>query len=227
MGGTHSRARSDSGAGSSGTGGRARGLGRGEPVVTAATGGVPAPLCRGHGVERNRHDTWTAGGERQDAPFPCTADGAGEVEGSPMNSNEKSHEPLVERALRNFGAANRQYAARPESFWELQAARIRAARPERAQRSRVAVALVPGLAVLLLVGFALVNRGPGTRPVAATVVAIQPDTSDHALLLEVERAVQSDTPLSLGPATLMVEESTDNLPVNSANIRKEPRSHEN
>jgi hypothetical protein len=172
-----------------------------------------------------------------------------------MNSNEQSHEPLVERALvgfdlaaehhlancaacqrereqvedalRNFGAANRQHATRPESFWELQAARIRAARNERAQRSRVALALVPGLAVLLLLGFALVSRGPGRRPVAATVVAIQPDTSDHALLLEVERAVQSETPLSLGPATLMVEESANDLPVNSANTSKEPRSHEN
>jgi hypothetical protein len=172
-----------------------------------------------------------------------------------MNSNEQWHEPLVERALvgfdlaaehhlancaacqrereqvedalRNFGAANRQHATRPERFWELQAARIRAARNERALRSRVAVALVPGLAVLLLLGFALVSRGPGRRPVVATVVAIQPDTSDHALLLEVERAVQSETPLSLGPATLMVEESANDLPVNSAHTSKEPRSHEN
>jgi hypothetical protein len=172
-----------------------------------------------------------------------------------MNSNETSHEPLVERALvgfdlaaehhlancepcqserervedalRNFGAANRQYANRPESFWEQQAARIRAARGERTQRSRVALALAPGLAVLLLLGFALVNRGPSTRTIAVAVVPVQSDTSDHELLLEVERAVQSDTPLSLEPATLMVEESDNNLPVHSTNPSKEPRSHEN
>ena len=70
-----------------------------------------------------------------------------------MNSNENPHEPLVERALvsfdlaaehhiahcqpcqterekvedalRQFGAANREYANRPTSFYEQQAARIR------------------------------------------------------------------------------------------------------
>jgi hypothetical protein len=172
-----------------------------------------------------------------------------------VNSNENSHEPLVERALvgfdlaaehhlancapcqtereqveealRNFGAANRRYANRPESFWEQQAARIRAARNEQGQRSRVGLALTPGLAVLLLLAFALVNRGPGMRPVASSVGPVQSDSSDHELLLEVERAVQSETPLSLEPATLMVEESDNNLPASSTNTSKEPRSHEN
>jgi hypothetical protein len=172
-----------------------------------------------------------------------------------MNTNENSHEPLVERALvgfdlaaehhlancapcqsereqvadalRNFGAAKRQYANRPESFWEQQAARIRAARSERLQRSGVALALAPGLAVLLLVGIALVRHEPSPRPVTVAVFPGQSDASDHELLLEVERAVESDTPFSLEPATLMVEESDNRVPVNSTNSSKEPRSHEN
>jgi len=72
-----------------------------------------------------------------------------------MNSNENAHDPLVEQALvgfdlaaehhiahcgpcqaererveaalRQFGAANREYANRPASFWEQQAESIRAA----------------------------------------------------------------------------------------------------
>jgi hypothetical protein len=172
-----------------------------------------------------------------------------------MNPNENSHEPLVERALvdfdlaaehhlancaacqserervesalRNFGAANREFASRSESFWEQQAARIRAARSERAQRSRVALALTPGLAVLVLLAVALVTRAPHTVPVSGAVVTVTSDSSDHELLLAVERAMQSETPLSLEPATLMVEETDNNLAMNSTNRSKEPRSHEN
>jgi len=168
-----------------------------------------------------------------------------------MNANEHSHDPLVERALlgfdlaaehhlancapcqaerervqealRFFGAANREHANRSESFWEQQAARIRAARTERSRRSQLAMTLTPGLAVLLLLAFALLHRGSVSPP---TQPAAQIDY-DHELLVEVERAVQSDTPLSLEPATLMVEESNSGLPMNSTNSVKEPRSHEN
>lgn len=177
-----------------------------------------------------------------------------------MNANENTHEPLVDRALvgfdlaaehhlancqpcqeererveealRMFSAANRQYANRPESFWEQQALRIRAARNDRARTSRAALTLTPGLAVLLLIGAALLSRVPSSKPV--TVAMTPPATqttsvglSDHELLLEVERAMQSDTPLSLEPAMLMVEENDSGMPLNSSNARKEPRTHEN
>jgi hypothetical protein len=170
-----------------------------------------------------------------------------------MNPNDKSHDPLVERALvgfdlaaehhlancgpcqterervedalRQFGAANREYANRSESFWEQQAAKIRAARSERTGRSGLALTLTPGLAVLLLLAFALLGPGPVSRPAPAAAVRAQPD-SDHALLVEVERAIQSETPLSLGPAALMIE-ADDSGPMNSTNSSKEPGSHEN
>jgi predicted anti-sigma-YlaC factor YlaD len=172
-----------------------------------------------------------------------------------MNTNENSHEPLVERALIGFDlasghhlancepcqqerervqealnlfrAAQRESANRPEIFWEQQAARIRAARNEQMKRSRIAPSLTPGLAVLLLLGITLVARTPKVDPAPTSIsaAAVQ-QVSDQELLMEVERAVQSGTPLSLGPATLMVEEDADSRPMNSQNAHKELRTHE-
>jgi hypothetical protein len=171
-----------------------------------------------------------------------------------MNSKENSHPPLVERALvgfdlaaehhlancppcqsereevenalRQFAALNREYAHRSEDFWAQQAARIRAARAESGLRSGWTMKLVPSLVVLLLLAFVIVSRIPASHPVAVTTPSLQTD-SDHELLLEVERAVQADTPLALEPATLMVEESDGNVPLNATSQKKEPGSHEN
>jgi hypothetical protein len=168
-----------------------------------------------------------------------------------MNPSENSHDPLVERALvgfdlaaehhlancapcqeerervqealQLFGAANRQYAHRSETFWEQQAARIRAAQQERARRSRLTLSLTPGLAALVLLAVVLLLRAPAP-PVPQPTAQID---YDHELLVEVERAVQSATPMSLQAATLMVEESVSTGPMNSANSAKESRSHEN
>lgn len=172
-----------------------------------------------------------------------------------MNSNQNAHDPLVEQALigfdlaaehhiahcepcqtererveealRQFGAANRECANRPASFWEQQAASIRAAQQASVRRSRATLALVPSVVVLLLLGFAVLGRAPGVRPVAvAPTVSTQTD-SDHELLVGVERAMGMDTPVALQPATLMVEESIGDEPLNSTDESKERRSHEN
>ena len=171
-----------------------------------------------------------------------------------MNSNENPHEPLVERALvsfdlaaehhiahcqpcqterekvedalRQFGAANREYANRPTSFYEQQAARIRAAQQESRQKSRLTMTLVPSLVVLVLLAVAMLSKAPSVRPVAVAP-PIQQTDSDHELLLQVERAIQSDTPRALEPATLMVEDNDGNRPLNRTSDRKENRSHEN
>jgi hypothetical protein len=169
-----------------------------------------------------------------------------------MNPSENSHDPLVERALvgfdlaaehhlancapcqaerervqealQLFGATNREYASRSESFWEQQAARIRAAQQERTRsRSRLTLTLTPGFAALVLLAFALLHRAQVPTP-AQPVAKID---YDHELLVEVERAVQSGTPMSLQAATLMVEESDSSGPMNSGNSAKESHSHEN
>jgi hypothetical protein len=172
-----------------------------------------------------------------------------------MNSNENTHDPLIERAmvgfdlaaehhiagcppcqaerdrvedaLRQFAAANREYASRPENFWQVQAARIGSARKDSETNSRRTMALVPSIAVLLLAAGAILGRAPGVRPVATPKVATAQVDPDHELLLEVERAIQADTPRALEPVMLMVEESEGNLPLNTSSERKEIRSHEN
>jgi hypothetical protein len=171
-----------------------------------------------------------------------------------MNSNKNTHAPLVERALvgfdlaaehhisecqpcqaerdqvedalRQFATANREYAQRPEDFWELQAARIRAARHESESKSRLTKTLIPSLVVLLLAAFAMLGRSPRVHPIQPSAPVAQVD-SDHELLIQVERAIQYDTPRALEPATLMVDESDGNLPLDPALQNKETRSHEN
>jgi len=160
-----------------------------------------------------------------------------------MNSNDNTHDPLVERALvsfdlaaehhiaecqpcqaerdhvenvlREFAAANREYAKRPEDFWEVQAARISAARRESDAKSRRTMTLVPSVVVLLLAAFAILGRAPVVRSTGPAAPVAQVD-SDHELLLEVERAIQTDTPRALEPATLMVEESGSTLTLDPA-----------
>jgi len=171
-----------------------------------------------------------------------------------MNSNNNTHDPLVERALvgfdlaaehhiaecqacqterdqvedalRRFATANREYAQRPEDFWELQAARIRAARRQSESKSRLTTTLIPSVVVLLLAAFAILVRAPRVHPIQPAAPVAQVD-SDHELLLEVERAIQYDTPRALEPATLMVDESDGDMPLDTALQNKETRSHEN
>jgi hypothetical protein len=171
-----------------------------------------------------------------------------------MTSNTNPHDPLVERALvgfdlaaehhiaqcqpcqterdqveaalRQFAEANRKYAKRSEDFWELQAGRIRAARHESESKSRLTTTLIPSVVVLLLAALAILGRAPRVYPIQHAAPVAQVD-SDHELLLEVERAIHSDTPRALEPATLMVDESDGNLPLDPALQNKETRSHEN
>ena len=152
-----------------------------------------------------------------------------------MNANENTHDPLIDRAvvsfdlaaehhlancapcqaerdhvedaLSSFAAANREYASRPENFWEMQAARIRSAQKESVGRSRRTMASgAQHCRVAAAAGFAILGRAPGVRPVASLPRQRHQVDSDHELLLEVERAIQADTPRALEPATLMVEE---------------------
>lgn len=171
-----------------------------------------------------------------------------------MNNEQNAHEPLVDKALvgfdlaaehhlagcepcqgerdrmqealREFAAANREHANRPESFWQQQALCIERARQRSETRSRVKLALVPAVVVLLLAAFVILGRPTGVRPGATVKPAIQVDP-DHELLLEVERVMQTDTPLALEPATLMVDERDSNWPLNSTSERKEVHSNEN
>jgi hypothetical protein len=132
----------------------------------------------------------------------------------------------VQEVLREFGAANRQRASRPEHFWEQQAARIRAARSESGRRSGLGLTLTPGLAALLLLALAVLGRGPAPSSTSVRTATAQAD-ADQQLLVRVERAVESNTPLALEPVTLKVEEDDGSVPLKATTEKREPRSHEN
>jgi hypothetical protein len=169
-----------------------------------------------------------------------------------MNPNSNSHEPLIdsaligldltaehhlancpccqgerektERALRQFADQQREQASRPESFWEEQAGRIRAARSSLTRRAPFPAVLVPALALLLVLGLELTpRRQPPARPPNAQVQAV----SDHDLLVAVERAVDNATPYALEPVALAVEEPESNSAAKHTTKVKEADSHAN
>ena len=72
-----------------------------------------------------------------------------------------------------------------------------------------------------------VQQATAPAPVVQAPPPVAQIDSDHELLLEVERAIQSDTPRALEPATLMVEETDGDMPLDPALKNKETRSHEN
>jgi hypothetical protein len=129
----------------------------------------------------------------------------------------------IEQALRGFADLQREQASRPEPFWENQAARIREARAQISHRSPLRTALVPALALLLLLAFQLTpQKGSSPKPVQQTQTI-----SDHDLLVEVERAMNTATPYALEPVALLSDESESTHPVSDQNPAKEPRSHAN
>ena len=132
----------------------------------------------------------------------------------------------LQDALRQFGAANREYAMLPESFWEQQAARIRANRNRSQSRARRVAVLAPALGALLLAGTLLVQRTPQVNPEARALATVQAN-SDHELLLAVERAMESNTPEALAPVAWMEEEGAGSAALPVRSNQKESRSHEN
>ena len=134
----------------------------------------------------------------------------------------------VEDALRQFGAANREYANRSESFWEQQAARIRAAQQESKQRSRLTMALVPSVVVLLLLAVAIAGRGSGSATGRGDSAGCSKRIPITNCCWRWSGRFNADTPRALEPATLMVEDSDGNRPLNSyVGQGRRSRSHEN
>lgn len=168
-----------------------------------------------------------------------------------MNANANPHEPLVdsaligldltaehhlancpccqverektEQALRHFADLQREEASRPEPFWEQQMSHIRTTRRAAGRRSAARAALLPAVAVILLLAFAL---APQKRPMPKAAAQAQA-VSDHDLLVEVERAVDNGTPYALEPVALAVDDSSMNSVVQANKNPKESRPHAN
>jgi hypothetical protein len=122
-------------------------------------------------------------------------------------------------ALPGWGQAAAEHN---QEFWQNQRAAVWARISQAERRSARLPILAWALAgVTIAVSGWLLNRPSDLRP---HQVRVDPD---HELLIEVERAVQTDGPLALEPAALLAEEMVQDLPAkNSDNHKKEPR-HEN
>jgi hypothetical protein len=129
----------------------------------------------------------------------------------------------TEHALRDFAELQREQANRSERFWQDQAARIREARAQISQRSPFRTALVPALALLLLLALQLTpQKETSPKPVQQTQTI-----SDHDLLVEVERTMNTATPYALEPVALLSDDNEATYAVSDQNHPKEPRPHAN
>lgn len=129
-----------------------------------------------------------------------------------LGSDERS----LESARAALVAWTNTAARQPEAFWWRQQAQIRQriAESERQSRRRLARLAWAGVFALVLAAGALLRQAPAPEP-----QQVQLD-SDHELLIEIERVMQSDGPDSLAPATLLVQE------VSQKSNRPESHSYE-
>lgn len=130
----------------------------------------------------------------------------------------------IESSFRSFAQSARAASDRPGYFWTRQSAQIHerlgsSSRSAFGYGSRMASAL----ALLALTAFLLLQGAPKPLPDSSQVVAV----SDHEILLEVERALDRDTPNALEPVTLLVEDMSRNSAQNSRTFSKELIRHDN
>ena len=159
-----------------------------------------------------------------------------------MNPNFDSHEPLIdsaligldltaehhlsncpccqgerektEQALRRYAEFERDRASRPESFWDDQAARIRAAR-SKPGRLQLGAVLVPALALLVVL---VLELAPQREPLSPLPTVQAQSISDHDLLIAVERAVDNGMPYALQPVALAVDQGESGAAVPKQNV---------
>jgi hypothetical protein len=106
-----------------------------------------------------------------------------------------------ESALRNLPEAMRSASEQPQIFWQRQqtAIRSRIAIEEASHQSWAGFAWATLGSLILLAGLLLHGARTSPQPQAQS-------DPDQELLLEVERAVQSNVPESLAPAALLAED---------------------
>jgi hypothetical protein len=130
----------------------------------------------------------------------------------------------LQHELNAFSESVRSSTNEAGAFWTRQAAHIHArVSAEPSRQSWLLSRLVPVFAVLALFAILLLQNSPSPRPVTHNA----PSRSDHDLLVEVERALDRQTPAALEPITLLVEDMSRSNNDPSANLHKEQPNHVN
>jgi hypothetical protein len=134
-----------------------------------------------------------------------------------------SDEQRLREKLGNLPACAQTASQRQDEFWQEQRAKVwsRVAQAERSIAQRFPVLTWAAVVTMIAIAILMLHRTPTPEIRQARV------DPDHELLIEIERAVQSDGPEALEPAALLAQEMIQARPSTNAPIRKKEVSHEN
>ena len=137
----------------------------------------------------------------------------------------RSERNLVAASVSAFTVSVHEMSDHPAHFWTRQSAEIHS-KVSSAQSSGMwfGYRMTSALAALAIAAFLLLQRAPSPRPEPQVVTG---SGSDHELLLEVERALQRDTPAALEPVTLVVEDIGRTTSNSAPRFSKEQSRHAN
>jgi hypothetical protein len=135
-------------------------------------------------------------------------------------SSCRAEREQMRRVLRELPALSHKVAQNTDAFWEQQRTTIWA-KIHSAEPGKFPVLAWASAAAVLVAATLLFSIAPSVPPRA------QAD-SDHELMIQLERTLQSEVPVALEPAALLAREITQNSQLNSPSTdRKKESNHEN
>ena len=135
-------------------------------------------------------------------------------------SSCRAERDRVRRLLAELPAVTHVVAQNTDAFWEQQSRAIWA-QIDSIESRKLPVLAWASAAAVLIAATLLFNSAPTVPPRA------QAD-SDHELMVQLERTLQSEVPAALEPAALLARDITQNSQLNSpSSERKKESSHEN
>jgi hypothetical protein len=135
-------------------------------------------------------------------------------------SSCRAEQERVRRILEELPALTHTVAQNTDAFWEHQRTAIWANIDSVKPRKFPVLAWASAAAVLVAATL-LFSIAPTVPPRAEV-------DSDHELMIQLERTLQSEVPVALEPAALLAREITQNSQLNSPSPdRKKESSHEN
>ena len=137
----------------------------------------------------------------------------------------RSERNLLAASIGAFSDSARETSDHPAHFWTRQAAQVHS-RMSSARSSGMGFGyrMTSALAALAIAAILLLQRAPVPQPEPQLAIG---SASDHELLLEVERALQRDTPAALEPVTLLVEDISGTTSDSAPSFSKEQSHHAN
>jgi hypothetical protein len=137
----------------------------------------------------------------------------------------RSERDVLEAGISAFSTAAREVSDRPVHFWTRQSTQIHSKLASaKSSRMGVGTRMTSAFAALAIVAFLLLQRAPVAGPEPQAAIG---NGSDHELLLEVERALQRDTPAALEPVSLLVEDMNRTTSNAAPSFSKEQSRHAN